>query len=195
MSWIYEEADASGLSEQCLRNNRENPQNCMYASYNLPFINQRIPLFIFQSRFDSWQVKHLLSIDVYSGGDHDTHNINLNVTNTDLINRFGDHLYQSLLYKVHTRQIDDEATLKSNYGVFLESCFHHVGYYNEIEVANDTEATSLYEFWDSRFGMASNRVAGEQVQEGEHLPGSQAKYQTECLQKMPYPCNQCCASD
>lgn len=115
-----------GVNANCIQHYKDNPSKCIFAENVLPFI--QTPIFVLQSKFDGWQKEN-----VYGGGDIEGFNI------------FGDNLLIKLKKSIQK---------KKNAGVFIDSCLHHCGLWNQIEILNATQAEAFF-LWYNNLG---NRI-------------------------------------
>lgn len=111
----------SGVDSKCIRNYILEPSKCIFAENVLPFI--RTPIFILQSNFDSWQKDN-----IYGGNDEEG------------FNKFGNKMLSLLLKTIQTNK---------NVSGFIDSCLHHCGLWNQIEIDKTTQAEAFFAWYNN----------------------------------------------
>eukprot|EP01127_Copromyxa_protea_P000669 TRINITY_DN10572_c0_g1_i1.p1 TRINITY_DN10572_c0_g1~~TRINITY_DN10572_c0_g1_i1.p1 ORF type:complete len:364 (+),score=65.55 TRINITY_DN10572_c0_g1_i1:74-1093(+) len=140
LRWVFKEMNCTfGVNQDCIKANVAAPEKCMFAEHTGPHI--KIPIFPLQSMFDSWQSAHIL-------GSNETAPMNK---------------YGQLLEK----RIKASVLSNSKNGLFLDSCFHHCGEWDAINIGGQDSARAF----DSWYKTGKN---------GAHL------------QNKVYPCEGCC---
>lgn len=154
---------SSGTHPDCVRA-FSNGSQCMFAAHVLPFV--RTPIFIFQSKFDSWQGIRVL-------GD---------LTNDyALINMFGSLIRQTLLNAL-------QASLNTSHAVFLDACSHHCSSCSEVgnhNIWNSNMITAIGSAYNAGQTFASwfDRTNASLAPATKH-----EVYE----QNGTYPCHSCC---
>jgi hypothetical protein len=122
---------------------------CFFAEHTAPFI--KTPIFALQTEVDAWQVANILGTN-----------------NATAIN-----LYRlSLASKVR-----ETFLTKPTRGLFMESCFHHMGFWDKLKV-NGTRAMDAFSLW-----YDAQRASWHSGSTPETMAWEQ---------DMPYPCDTCC---
>merc|ERR1711920_1157919 len=108
LKWDFDNMNVTAsLNQDCLAaQEKEYEYLCMYAQETAPF--SFVNMFALQSQYDSWQTDNMLVSD-----------------NKEEINVYGKNLTATIM--------NDYAT-GSKHAVFLDSCAHHCGYWNQIEI-------------------------------------------------------------
>ena len=125
MKWGYQWHNTSiALNTECMEQmNGSNGYKCMFAQNTAPYIQSKI--MALQGRFDKYQItKELVSND------------------TQMINEYGDNLTTILM-----DNLINNGKYKDNHYVFLDSCYHHTGYWNEIIIDNYISSSVEVDIW------------------------------------------------
>ena len=140
--WAYVTMNSrEGVNRKCVEfYGPKDDWKCFFAEYTVPFIES--PVFILQSLHDSWQIDWVLGSK-----------------NATLVTQFGDEVLRRLG--------DSFLSFEKNSG-FVDSCYHHGGYWNGMHIANKTQSQSFYEWY-----MGSEKQA--------------------YVQNKDYPCVDCCS--
>jgi len=141
MMWVFNQMNStSGVNADCIRAfaPSKTEWSCIFAEHTAPFI--RTPIFPLQSVYDSWQV----------GND-------LGSNDPAQINAYGNAVTQLVTKGVLSRPANS---------VFLDSCEHHCGNWNNMMINGQSQATA-FKLW---------------------YEGTAARY----IQGKPYPCPSCC---
>ena len=148
MQWLYYAMNVTvGAGTPCKLFNSQHPYRCIFAQYISPHI--LTPIFALQSRFDAWQITCIASV------------INVkNEANYDYINHFG---------QVFVDTFEQTFLKHSRNGVFLDSCYHHCGEWDEINIDKLTQADAFDKFY--------------------HANQINTWYQSQ-----PFPCHDCCSN-
>ena len=147
MRWVYNRMNGTGgVPRRCAAANAADPALCIFAEV----VSQTMvtPVLAQQSTYDAFQVSAILQQPA---------------SNVSAINAYG--------ALVAARVTADFINANPNHGVFLDSCFHHVGEWNEITIDGQTVSRALAEFYAGFARPGAKRV------------WSQGK---------PYPCDACC---
>ena len=129
MNWTITNTNISiGNENNCVSN--YSIEQCFYAQYMSEHIET--PIFSLQSRFDEWQIDCILDIDNATDS-----------SNYDQINSFGDYLVEIINNSAVTNIENNDDN--NQFGVFLESCFHHVGKWGDV-LAHTSYNYSLYDW-------------------------------------------------
>ena len=145
LKWTYTIQNASsGVNQDCIKaHTSDNTQyECMFAEHSSEHIHT--PLFAMQSQYDSWQTGHVLfnSNPVQEMGNNITSRI------------------QSMLMKNNNES-----------GAFLDSCHHHCGAWNSIQIDGDLVSGAIQK-WYNGIGQEGNKVFWNENKK--------------------YPCDACC---
>ena len=127
---------------------------CMFAQNNGPFI--KTPILGLQSQYDAWQLTNEL----------------INVTNNSA------DMYGNELTNVILKQFIET---NNNHSIFLDSCFHHCGEWNQIAIQNQTQSDVLMAWWNYLYQNKSN-LNKKNIQKPQQF----------WFQNYSYPCNSCC---
>jgi len=125
----------------------------MFAQNTVPFIET--PIFVLNSQYDSWQASYILGTGT---------------SNNELLNEFGANFTKSF----NTTMIIDNTNDYSR-GGFIDSCFHHCGYWDQIHYDGYTQATSFSLFY-------SNVTLNKRIPPDAYI----------WEQMYPFPCDNCC---
>ena len=148
MRWVFSAMNSSGgLPAACVAAHAADPALCMFAENVAPTL--RTPTFALQSTYDLYQIPSIAG---------------LKPNDTEQINQYGD----LLAARLEAQFLNSSAV---NHGVFLDSCYHHVGEWREIVIDGIDNAQALMAFYDS-VGKPGRKV---------------------WKQGRPYPCAACCA--
>jgi len=141
MLWIFNTMNAtSGMDQSCVAAHvpTGDVEKCMFIEGTTPHITT--PLFPLQSQYDSWQTDNVL-------GSNDPAQINA----------FG---------KIFEARFKTGVLWNANNGCFLDSCFHHCGFWNSIAIDNTRSGVAFRNWYNGQRGVF--------------------------LQEKAYPCNPCC---
>jgi len=117
MRWVFETMNCrGGVNQKCVDFYGNDDWKCFFAEYSLPFVVT--PVFLLQSKLDSWQIINIL-------GD----------TNTSSVNKYGN--------EVIIRLGESVLSFEKNSG-FVDSCYHHCGFWNQIHINNVTQSQAFY---------------------------------------------------
>ena len=148
MRWLYYSMNVTiGAGNDCKLHNLDHPYRCIFSQYMSQHI--AVPMFALQSRFDAWQIPCIASVVNAS-----------NNQNYDYINHFG----QTFVQKLETSFLKH-----SRNGVFLDSCYHHCGEWDQIKIDGMQQADAFDKFYH-----------GNEIN---------VWYQSQL-----FPCNTCCSS-
>ena len=123
MRWIFARMNSTGgVPAACVAAHAADPALCIFAENVAPTL--RTPTFALQSTYDAFQVTDIA---------------HLAPANASAINAYGRALEARLV----------EALLGSSalHGVFLGSCYHHVGEWGEIVIDGQDQAAALQQFY------------------------------------------------
>lgn len=99
MRWVFDQMNCTlGVNQKCIEFSPRQ-SDCFFAEYTVPFLST--PVFVIQSRFDSWQIAVELGVKA---------------DNIDEINQYGDWFFNLFT----TNVLADHKN-----GIFLDSCYHH----------------------------------------------------------------------
>lgn len=147
LHWVYETQNASaGMNQQCVAAHTATGTEwqCMFAQQSAQHI--RAPVFALQSQYDGWARGNVQG----GGGDSKTQQQGDELT----------ALVQSTLMGHNNES-----------GAFLDSCQHHCGQWNTIQIDGDLSSQAL-QSWYNGIGNPSRKKFWNQ--------------------NKPYPCNDCC---
>jgi hypothetical protein len=146
MRWVFNRMNATGgVPAACLAANPSDPAACIFAETAVRTL--KTPVFAQQSTYDTFQIQDILQRPL---------------SNATAINAFGAVLEARLRASL--------LALHPDSGVFLDSCAHHVGEWDEIVIDGARVHQALQEFYNS-VGRGGKRV---------------------WAQGRPYPCPHCC---
>eukprot|EP01041_Mallomonas_annulata_P012987 gene12987-27411_t len=186
---------SSGVNHRCVQAYRHlddgigKGTRCVFAQYLLPFI--RTPVFLMQSRFDSWHLWNIL------GHPH----------NVSLVNDYGRHLSSTLISAVNRRrqnmsQQSISQQQQQQHGVFLDACTHHcmMCQFNDMEdvwngravLSKDGRLSPARAFAQWRWHRINENLNGDG--DGGRSHASQRKESGVVVygQEGGYPCRDCC---
>jgi hypothetical protein len=136
MRWLFDQMNCSiGLNDECIKSNYVK-SNCIFPEYMVPYIHT--PFFAIQSMFDTWQL-----------GLEGFHKDNIKE-----INNYG------LMFK---ERFNSVVLNKNRNGIFLDSCYHHCGGWNDIIINNTNVSIAFQMFYNS------NQTTKEYIQNESHL--------------------------
>ena len=118
MKWVFEAMNCrEGVNKKCIEFYRRKGEEwkCFFAQYTVPFVES--PIFALQPIYDSWQIDFILG-----------------TRNESLVNNYG-KIVMETMNKMFLRY-------EKNSG-FVDSCFHHCGYWNQMHINNFTEADTF----------------------------------------------------
>lgn len=141
MKWTFENMKCEvGVNQKCVEfYPLEEKWKCFFAEYTMPFIES--PLFILQSIYDIWQIYNVMG---------DNSQVKSNFFGNETLKRLQDSVFRSEI----------------NSG-FIDSCFHHCGFWSRTHIENLTPAQSFLNWYTNL----------------ESKPRIQVK---------EYPCYECC---
>ena len=149
MRWVFNRMNGTGgVPDACVAANPSDPALCIFAEVVSKTL--KTPTLAQQSTYDSFQVDAILQQPA---------------SNASAINAFG-ALLAARVQAALTGSSPD-------HGVFLDSCFHHVGEWNDITIENQTISQALAEFYASVGTPGAKRV---------------------WTQGKAYPCVKCCSN-
>ena len=147
MRWVFDRGNGTGgVPPACLAANPSDPALCIFAEEVSK--TMETPTLAQQSTYDAFQVGSILDVAA---------------SNVSAINAYGK--------LVAARVLADLIATSPSHGVFLDSCFHHVGSWNDITIEGTTISQALAEFYDSVGKPGAKRV---------------------WAQGQAYPCAACC---
>jgi len=126
--WIYNNMNStSGLDQSCVAAHvpTKNVEECMFIETTTLHITT--PLFPLQSQFDTWQIQNVL-------GSNDA----------AVINAFG---------KLFETRFKTGVLWNADNGCFLDSCFHHCGYWNSIVIDNTKSGVAFKNWYNGEKGL------------------------------------------
>jgi hypothetical protein len=146
MRWVFDQMNIkeglkSVLNDKCIKS-QEVESNCIFPEYIIPHI--KTPFFAIQSIFDSWQIP-------FEGYKKDS------------IKEFNDY---GLMFK---ERFMSAVIYENRNGMFLDSCYHHGGKWNEIIINNTNVGIAFQRFYNND------------------------QYKKEYIQNESYPCEKCCS--
>jgi len=130
--WIYNNMNStSGLDQSCVAAHvpTKNVEECMFIETTTLHITT--PLFPLQSQFDTWQIQNVL-------GSNDA----------AVINAFG---------KLFETRFKTGVLWNADNGCFLDSCFHHCGYWNSIVIDNTKSGVAFKNWYNGEKGLFFSR--------------------------------------
>lgn len=134
MRWLAARMNTTegGLPAACVAANPQDPLSCIFAEVIARTI--KAPIFAQQSTYDSWQVQEIL-----------------HAQRSDIaaINKYGE--------MVNARVRADLIAPHADAAVFLDSCLHHVGEWDEIVIDGMLVHEALQAFYES-IGHGGKRV-------------------------------------
>jgi len=146
MKWVFNAMEAkSALNQACIADNWGADWKCTFAEYTLPYVVT--PTFVLNSQYDKAQILGFFGTP----------------SEVDMINAFGRNLTARVLSAISTNP---------GHGTFLDSCYHHCGYWNAFNVGADTQATAFSKWYK----LGSQEIASK----GQFIQGK------------TYPCPDCC---
>jgi hypothetical protein len=149
MRWVFNRMNGTGgVPDACVAANPSDPALCIFAEVVSKTL--KTPTLAQQSTYDSFQVDAILQQPA---------------SNASAINAFG----ALLAARVQAALIGSSP----DHGVFLDSCFHHVGEWNDITIDDQTISEALVEFYASVGTPGAKRV---------------------WTQGKAYPCVKCCSN-
>ena len=114
-----------GINPECIKNNEENGgDKCMFGETLGKYV--QTPMFILQSKYDSWQIQHV------AGRKDDK----------ETMNKFGNMLQNSIEKIVKNSN--------SRHGAHIDSCVHHCSicvWNNKTKESNSTSERQAFETW------------------------------------------------
>lgn len=145
MRWVFDQMNIKGglkivLNDDCIKSQKIE-SNCIFPEYIIPHI--RTPFFAIQSIFDSWQ----LTLEGYKEG------------NIKEINDYGVMFRERFISTV---------ICENRNNIFLDSCYHHGGKWNEIIINNTNVGLAFQRFYNN----------GQDIKE--------------YIQNESHPCEKCC---
>lgn len=145
LRWVFDAMEArGGVDQKCIAAHSGEEWRCMFAAYSAEHLVTSV--FALQSVYDSWQVGNELAGDV----------------TPESVNQYGSILRAS----VHKSLLSAPSGVA--HGAFLDTCFHHCGKWNSMEV-DGVDQTGAFASW-----LTS--------------PGSRRVWE----QTEAYPCDACC---
>eukprot|EP01012_Entosiphon_sulcatum_P023990 TRINITY_DN2914_c0_g1_i1.p1 TRINITY_DN2914_c0_g1~~TRINITY_DN2914_c0_g1_i1.p1 ORF type:complete len:389 (+),score=58.84 TRINITY_DN2914_c0_g1_i1:27-1169(+) len=125
MIWaFYAQNSSSGVNQQCIsaHSSTKDEWMCMFAEHTAPHI--KTPTFPLQSVYDSWQV-----------------NNDLDSQDPATINEWGANLTKL----IHTNLLN-----QPQHSVFLDSCLHHCGGWDNIRINGDLQAVGFQKWYEGQ---------------------------------------------
>ena len=143
VEWIHDNMNVTAsLNQDCIAAQSKGYEYlCMFAQETAPY--SFVNMFALQSEYDAWQVDN----ELVSKNDRE-------------INDYGQNLTATIMNTYATG---------SKHDIFLDSCFHHCGEWDSIEIDGYKASKAQYEWYN---------------QQGNHAPV--------WFQNKTYPCNSCC---
>eukprot|EP01084_Bolivina_argentea_P141554 248729_1 len=124
----YEHNMAGSVPLKCIEdtnNNKMDPYHCIFPQYNSKYIEENVNFFALQSQYDAFQINCVL-------GSNDG----------KLIQDFGMNL---------ENMVNDSLLLnKPNHGAMIDSCHHHCGGWNTIELNGVTQCDAFTDFYNNK---------------------------------------------
>ena len=144
LQWIFDNMNTTAsLNQDCISaQEKGNEYLCMFAQETVPY--SFVNTFALQSQYDTWQTENMLDSEKPAE-----------------INTYGRNLTATIM--------NDYAT-GSKHAIFLDSCAHHCGEWDQIEIDGYLAKRAQYEWYN---------------QVGAHGP---VYYQNKT-----YPCDACCS--
>lgn len=125
MKWVFSTMNCKdGVNEDCIAFHSDEEQwKCFFAEHTIPFV--KTPIFALQPRFDSWQADNVLG---------NRSEDKMNNFGTDLLGRLKKSLFQS-----------------ERNSAFVDSCFHHCGYWSKIHINDVTQAEAFSDWYEQLY--------------------------------------------
>lgn len=166
LQWVYMMMNStSGVDPACAEH--YGPLNlgwrCMFSQFNADFLT--VPFFFLQSIFDQWQLTQIAVpnwnvtvVDLFGGLLRD-------VVENQVMN-MGTLPPPNVPTRSRSRHLRPKNVTTPQHGLFLESCYHHCGFWGQIGIDGYTAPTA-HMAW-----LANERAIYEQI--------------------APFPCHDCC---
>ena len=160
LKWVFEMMNTSaGLNQDCVAAKASGGASVDAATYLCQFAEHtsvftHTPLFALQSEYDSWQTGHVL---YYPNTGADVAALGRNLTQRITANLLGPH---------------------PRSGVFLDSCWHHCGMWDQIRIDGELVSTAFQKWYE---GLGAR---------GEDVPIKRT-----WKQGLPFRCYGCCYPD
>uniref|UniRef100_A0A6B2L9L2 Pectin acetylesterase n=1 Tax=Arcella intermedia TaxID=1963864 RepID=A0A6B2L9L2_9EUKA len=139
LRWIFKYSNGTkNLKSDCRAAHPTDPEICGFSHVIAPYVST--PLFPLQSQFDEWQVHTLL-----------------NTLDPSIVNPYGAIIKNDFMSAVLS---------KPENGCFLDSCYHHCGKWDSINIDNTLSGDAFYNWYTKGVGTY--------------------------IQDKPFPCDACC---